>query len=67
MYDEAEKVLREAIGVIPDHAHFYYSLGVVMGRVNKLKVNVILRMHTGTNYTHVHIILYTHIATYLYT
>ncbi len=38
LYEEAEKVLREAISVVPDHTHFYYSLGVVMGRVNRFKV-----------------------------
>lgn len=38
MYSEAEGVLREAVSIIPDNAQFYYSLGVLLGRVNRLDV-----------------------------
>ncbi len=60
MYDEAEKVLKEAIAIMPDHAHFYYSLGVVMARVNRLKVHTYTHTHTRPHshaYAHTYVTL----------
>ena len=48
MYGEAEKVLREALSTMPENPQFYYSLGVLLGRVNRLDVRLLsdyIRMH----------------------
>ena len=39
LYDQAEQVLREAIATMPDQSQFYYSLGVVLGKVQRYKVH----------------------------
>ena len=39
MYHEAEKTLQDAIKQMPTNALFYYSLGVLMGRLNRLEVS----------------------------
>ena len=39
MYKEAEKVLREAIKQLPNNPLLYYSLGVLLGRINRLQVH----------------------------
>ena len=41
MYEEAESTFRSAISVMADNPHFYYSLGVLMGRVQKLEVKAL--------------------------
>ena len=41
MYEEAESTFRSAISAMADNPHFYYSLGVLMGRVQKLEVKAI--------------------------
>lgn len=38
MYKEAESVWREAMNLMPDNAHFYSSLGVLLGRTRRLEV-----------------------------
>lgn len=38
MYDKAEEVMRSAIAEIPDSAMLYSSLGVLLGRQNRLEV-----------------------------
>lgn len=40
MYDEAEEVLRKAISELPSYAELYSSLGVLLGRQNRLEVCV---------------------------
>jgi tetratricopeptide (TPR) repeat protein len=37
-YKEAERVLSEAIKELPDDPLLYYSLGVLLGRINRLQV-----------------------------
>ena len=40
MNEEAESTMREAISIIPDHPEFYFSLGVLLGKLNRLKVRM---------------------------
>ena len=40
MYKEAEAAMMEAIRIIPDQPQFYYTLGVMLGRLQRLEVNV---------------------------
>ena len=39
MYREAEQTLQDAIKQMPTNPLFYYSLGVLMGRLNRLEVS----------------------------
>lgn len=39
MYDKAEEVMRRAISEIPNCAQFYSSLGVLLGRQDRLEVS----------------------------
>ena len=41
MNEEAENTMREAISIIPDHPQFHFSLGVLLGRLNRLEVCII--------------------------
>lgn len=38
MYDKAEEVMRKAIREVPNFAQFYSSLGIMLGRQNRLEV-----------------------------
>jgi len=38
MYKEAEDTMLEAISVMPDKPQFYYTLGVMLGRLQRLEV-----------------------------
>ena len=38
--EEAEAIMREAITVMPENPHFYYTLGVLLGKMNHLKLDV---------------------------
>ena len=38
MYKEAERVLREATKHLPNDPLLYYTLGVLLGRINRLQV-----------------------------
>lgn len=40
MYKEAEAAMMEAIRIMPDQPQFYYTLGVMLGRLQRLEVNV---------------------------
>ena len=42
MYKEAETVMKEAITLMPDKARFYFSLGVLLGKTERLEVCIIL-------------------------
>lgn len=39
MYDKAEEVIKQAISEVPNFAQFYSSLGIMLGRQNRLEVN----------------------------
>ena len=43
MHDKAEEVMRNAIAEIPDCAQLYSSLGVFLGKQNRLEVHYIYR------------------------
>jgi tetratricopeptide (TPR) repeat protein len=38
MYKEAETVMREAMSIMPHKPRFYFSLGVLLGRLQRLEV-----------------------------
>ena len=38
MYEEAEHTLQEAISIMPDHSQFYFTLGVMLGRLQRYEV-----------------------------
>lgn len=38
MYDKAEELMRMAISEVPNCAQFYSSLGIMLGRQNRLEV-----------------------------
>ena len=38
MYKEAERILREGIKQLPNDPLLHYSLGVLLGRINRLQV-----------------------------
>ena len=38
MYKEAETVTREAMSIMPHKPCFYFSLGVLLGRLQRLEV-----------------------------
>lgn len=38
MYKEAEMVMREAMDLMPDNPRFYFSLGVLLGKTQRLEV-----------------------------
>ena len=40
MYKEAETVTREAMGLMPDKPRFYFSLGVLLGKTQRLEVRI---------------------------
>lgn len=40
MYKEAEATMMEAIGIMPDQPQFYYTLGVMLGRLQRLEVSI---------------------------
>ena len=40
MYKEAERVLREGIEQLPNDPLLHYSLGVLLGRINRLQVQI---------------------------
>lgn len=40
MYKEAEAAMMEAIGIMPDQPQFYYTLGVMLGRLQRLEVSI---------------------------
>lgn len=42
LYSEAERLLGEAIEQMPENHQFYYSLGVLMGKLHRLEVNEII-------------------------
>lgn len=42
MYKEAETVMKEAITLMPDKARFYFSLGVLLGKTERLEVRIIV-------------------------
>ena len=50
MYHEAEKTLQDAIKQMPTNPLFYYSLGVLMGRLNRLEVSWNGLVHKLMNY-----------------
>ena len=39
-YKEAERVMKEAIKQLPNDPTLYYSLGVLLGRMNRLQVRI---------------------------
>lgn len=38
MFKEAEKVMKEAVSIMPDDPRFYFSLGVLLGKTQRLEV-----------------------------
>ena len=42
LYKEAEEVMRMAISEVPNYAQFYSSLGIMLGRQNRLEVSTCL-------------------------